>query len=243
MVAFGGSGPLHGARIARKLRIPRVICPAGAGVMSAFGLLSSPIGFEVARSRRIGMAELSDATLRDQLAALRQEAEQKLLLAGVPTEAASCLTHLDIRYEGQGYEVEVGLPEPAGALTTASVRDAFDTAYHVIFGASFPERPAEIVNWKAEAFGPVPGEGRDYTLRSASTTGPVRKAERAAWNPDTGRMELWPVIDRYALSPGDEIAGPALIEERESTFVVGPQDRMRVDAHLNLVVEIGEIVS
>ena len=46
MIVFGGSGPIHGTRIARKLRIPRVICPSGAGVMSAFGLLTSPIGFE-----------------------------------------------------------------------------------------------------------------------------------------------------------------------------------------------------
>jgi N-methylhydantoinase A len=243
MVAFGGSGPVHGARIARKLRIPRVICPAGAGVMSAFGLLSSPIGFEVARSKRVGLAGLSDAALREQFAALRQEAQQKLLLAGVLPEAASYLTQLDMRYAGQGYEVDVAISEQEAAVSVESVRAAFDAAYHAIFGASFPERPAEIVNWKAEAFGPVPGEGRDYTLREAATGGPVLKAERAAWNPDTSQMEIWPVIDRYALSPGDEIVGPALIEEREATFVVGPQDRMRVDAHLNLVVEIGEVAS
>jgi N-methylhydantoinase A len=191
----------------------------------------------------VGLAGLSDAALREQLAALRLEAREKLLLAGVPPEAASYLTHLDMRYEGQGYEVEVPVADQGDGVCVASARAAFDAAYHAVFGASFPERPAEIVNWKAEAFGPVPGEGREYTLHAAAIGGPALKAMRSAWNPDTNRMERWPVIDRYALLPDEGIIGPALIEEHESTFVVGPQDRMRVDAHLNLVVEIGEIAS
>src|SRR5438270_85081 len=59
MVVFGGSGPIHGTRIARKLRIPRVVCPSGAGVMSAFGLLTSPIGFERVQSLRVALETLS----------------------------------------------------------------------------------------------------------------------------------------------------------------------------------------
>lgn len=237
MVVFGGSGPLHGTRIARKLRIPRVICPAGAGVMSAFGLLSSPVGFELARSLRVAVTDLTDERLRAQLDSLRRETEAELRSAGIDPESASYRIQLDMRYEGQGYEVEVAMPESA---TMVLLRTAFDAAYLAVFGASFPQRPAEIVTWKVEAFGPEPGEGRSYALREPPTRGLAAKGERLAWNPDTGQLEPWPVVDRYALSVGDTIAGPALVEEHESTFVLGPRDRLSVDAQRNIVVSIAE---
>ena len=63
MIVFGGSGPIHGSRIARKLRVPRVVCPSGAGVMSAFGLLSSPVGFEQVQSLRVALADLTGEQL------------------------------------------------------------------------------------------------------------------------------------------------------------------------------------
>ena len=76
MIVFGGSGPIHGARIARKLRIPRVICPSGAGVMSAFGLLTSPIGFERVQSLRVGLDALSAERFGDIVDALVDAGER-----------------------------------------------------------------------------------------------------------------------------------------------------------------------
>lgn len=237
MVVFGGSGPLHGTRIARKLRIPRVICPAGAGVMSAFGLLSSPVGFELARSHRVALTDLSDTQLQMQLDSLRRETGTQLRLAGIEPEAASYRMQLDMRYEGQGYEIAVVVPEHP---TIAFLRTKFDSAYHTVFGASFPRRAAEIVTWKVEAFGPEPGEGRSFTLGRHAAGGRAHKGERLAWNPDAGRLEPWPVIDRYELVVNDALTGPALIEERESTFVLGPRDQLLVDAQRNIVVAIAE---
>jgi len=239
MVVFGGSGPLHGARVARKLRIPCVICPAGAGVMSAVGLLSSPIGFEIAQFRRVPASTLPDAVLRDYLLSLREQVRVQLDLAGVPPGAASYRTHLDLRYEGQGYELEVEIPEPVEAIGAASVRTAFHAEYQRTFGSSFPERRVEIVNWKVEAFGPIPGRGFDYRMQGPGRVGSAQKGSRQAWNPDRGRMEPWPVFDRYALPPGTALNGPALVEENESTCVVGPRDRLQIDDRLNIVIEVG----
>ncbi|MBM3524997.1 MAG: hydantoinase/oxoprolinase family protein, partial [Alphaproteobacteria bacterium] len=107
MIAFGGSGPLHAVRVARKLKIPRVVCPTGAGVMSAFGLLTSPVGFELVRSRRVSLARLDAPQILGEFTALAAEADRLLGEAGV---AAGEVTHryrLDMRYEGQGYEIEV----------------------------------------------------------------------------------------------------------------------------------------
>ncbi|MDB6082465.1 MAG: hypothetical protein JWN43_346 [Gammaproteobacteria bacterium] len=240
MVVFGGSGPLHGTRIARKLRIPRVICPAGAGVMSAFGLLSSPIGFDVVRSRRASLASLDRDELGTILAALRTEAGAQIMRAGVAQQDVAFSLRLDARYEGQGYEVEIALPEAMAEIGTETIASAFHQEYQRVFGTSFPDRPVEIVSWKIEAFGPEPGGGHDYALRRLGGEAARPRGERAAWNPQSQRMEAWPVFDRYTLEVGASIAGPALIEERESTCVLGPQDRLEVDRHLNMIIEIGE---
>ena len=89
MVAFGGSGPLHALAIARKLKIPRVVFPVGAGVMSALGLLISPLAFEMARSRRIHVADIDAADFAATFRALEGEAKSHLLSAGVRRGATS----------------------------------------------------------------------------------------------------------------------------------------------------------
>jgi N-methylhydantoinase A len=240
MIVFGGSGPLHGSRVARKLRIPRVICPWGAGVMSAFGLLASPLGFEVARSRRVALANLDAAGLDATLEELGAEVRQFLVAAGVPAGEVACQFRLDMRYEGQGYEVEVPLPPglPPGAAH-ARLPGLFHDAYRAVFGLAFTDRPVEIVNWKAEAHGPVPGEGVRYHLPSSSTTRPALKGRRPAYFPEAGGMLDCPVYDRYAMRPGATLDGPALVEEHESTCVIAPGDRARIDDAMNLVIAVG----
>ena len=91
MVAFGGSGPLHALSIARKLKIPRVIFPVAAGVMSALGLLISPLAFEVARSRRVHVADIDAADFGRTFRALEADATAFLHQAGVQARiSASC---------------------------------------------------------------------------------------------------------------------------------------------------------
>ena len=238
MIAFGGSGPLHAARVARKLKIPRVICPTGAGVMSAFGLLSSPVGFELVRSRRVPLSRLDAAALRAEFEALGAEAERFLAEAGIAAADVSRRHRLDMRYEGQGYEIEVPVDGPLDDTLAARLPVAFAAEYAKVFGIAFPEKPVEIVNWKVDARGPEPGRERDYRLKRDPAASHARKGARPAYFPEAGGFVDCPVFDRYALRPGDAIAGPALIEERESTTVVCPGDAMHVDDRLNLVLDL-----
>ena len=238
MVAFGGSGPLHALAIARKLKIPRVILPAGAGVMSAFGLLISPLAFEIARSRRIHLADLETADFAATFRALEAEATAYLLSAGVAKGDVRLQRRLDMRYQGQGHEIEVTLPDAAdvGALFQ-HLPELFGQAYEAAYTLRLDE-PAEIVNWKIEAAAPAPSLGAGYSL--AASTGSTRplKGIRSAYEPAQARMIDWPVYDRYALPPGQSINGPALIEERESTCVIGSGEKAIVDADYNLVAEL-----
>jgi N-methylhydantoinase A len=239
MIAFGGSGPLHAARVARKLKIPRVVCPTGAGVMSAFGLLSSPIGFELVRSKRVSLARLDADRILSQFAEMTAEADRLLAEAGVGAGDVVHRYRLDMRYEGQGYEVEVPIDGPLDATVTRRLPEAFATAYAKVFGMSFADKPVEIVNWKVDASGPEPGARHDWRLKPGAPSTDARKPARRAYFPEVGGTIDCPVWDRYALKPGDTIEGPALVEERESTTVICPGDTMRVDAHLNLVLELG----
>ena len=237
MVAFGGSGPVHALAIARKLRIPRVIFPIGAGVMSALGLLVSPLGFEVSRSRRVSLADLDAASFEGFIAPLVEEASGFLHRAGIADPHIS--TRLDMRYQGQGYEIEVTLPEGGiGAGTGyaevfARLDELFRARYAEIFAETFLDEPLEIVSWKVEA------AGEEAALTYASIAGGARAREKRPRNVWFGDAFVeCEVLDRYALEVGTVIEGPAVIEERESTCVLGPGDRATVDAHLNLVAEL-----
>ena len=235
MVAFGGSGPVHALAIARKLRIPRVIFPIGAGVMSALGLLVSPLGFEVSRSRRVYVADLDAASFERFIAPLVEEASGFLHRAGIADPRVG--VRLDMRYQGQGYEIEVTLPDGGNGTDHAEafprLDEMFRARYAEIFAETFLDEPLEIVSWKVEA------SGEEAALDYASVAGDASahgKRPRNVWFRDA--FVECEVIDRYALEPGATIEGPAVIEERESTCVLGPGDRATVDAHLNLVAEL-----
>ena len=241
MVAFGGSGPLHAVRVARKLRIPRVVCPWGAGVMSAFGLLTSPVAFELVRSHRVGLDGLRAGEFDDQLDRLANDAMKFLDAAGVPRDQVRRSFRLDMRYEGQGYEVEVALPGRPAAEILPALPALFGAAYSSVFGQSFDDRRIEIVAWKVEAAGPAPGEGASYTLTSDGRSGAPVKGRRPIYLPERNATADAPVYDRYLLEPGMRIDGPALVEERESTCVLGPGDAGSIDRLGNLVVELAEL--
>ncbi len=242
MVAYGGSGPIHALAIARKLKIPRAIFPIGAGVMSALGLLVSPLSFEMARSHRVFLDDLDADGFEAIFAPVTEEASGFLRRAGIADGDIRVSRKLDMRYQGQGYEIEVPLP-PGESVEQgfARITDLFERQYAKVFAASKLEEALEVVNWKVEATGPQTSLRAGYSLTSgdaARSGAEARKGTRPAYVSQAAEFADCPVYDRYALIPGAEIVGPALIEERESTCVIGAGDIARVDAHANLIVEL-----
>jgi N-methylhydantoinase A len=145
-----------------------------------------------------------------------------------------------MRYVGQGHEVEA--PIPLGNLSGGSVgqiTSAFERAYRALYHRLPQGVALEALNWRVTVSGPAPhlpravaASGRDADVRAAIKT--IRPAYFAETNGFVGT----PVYDRYALSPGAVFRGPAIVEERESTAVLGPSARCRVDGTLTLVVEL-----
>jgi N-methylhydantoinase A len=234
LIAFGGSGPVHGCRLAQALGIPRVILPAAAGVTAAIGLLAAEVRFDVARTYVRRMDALDPAAV----SAMYDEMAAQAI--GIVRESAvsgriDVVRTVDARYLGQGYELTV--PVPAGALDGAAlqgVRAAFDALYTARYGYSSPAEPVEVVTWKLSASGGAP---RVALAKAAPAPGAVaRKPDRRAYFPEAGGWTACAVYDRYALAGGERIAGPAIVEERESTTVLPPGATATVDEYANLIV-------
>src|SRR5215470_8979427 len=238
LVAFGGSGPVHGWRLAQALRIPRAILPAAAGVTAALGLLAAEVKFDVSRT----YVRKTDEVALDYLNAMYAEMEEQaaaVIRESAVSGAVTLLRSADARYAGQGYELNVALPPNAlGSAHLTRFRAAFDEAYAVRYGFASPGEPVEIVNWKLSAV----AAGPRLTLpKQADQGGPDQalKGRRPAYFPEKGGYVETPVYDRYRLSPGTTLLGPAIVEERESTSVLPPGCGTRVDGYGSLLVEIG----
>jgi len=236
LVAFGGSGPVHGCRLAQALGIPRVILPAAAGVTAAIGLLAAEVRFDVARTyvRRLDALDPASVdAMYDAMAAQATEVVRESATAG----AISVTRSVDGRYVGQGFELTV--PVPPGrvdAAALARVRAAFDEIYAARYGYAQPEEPVEVVTWKLSA---VAGAPRVTLAKAPSTPGAGGlKGRRRAFFPEAGGWVDCPIYDRDKLAAGMQLAGPAIVEERESTSVLPPGVVASVDDYANLTVEI-----
>jgi N-methylhydantoinase A len=237
LVAFGGSGPVHGCRLAQALKIPSVMLPAAAGVTAALGLLAAEVKFDVTRTyvKRIGDVALHYA--HAMFRAMQAQAEQVLRESAV-SGPVTIRRSVDARYLGQGYELSVGLPP--GELTDddmTRLRDDFDRAYAARYGYGSPAEHVEIVNWRLSAV----GAGRRLELPRYDQRGSIDAAligRRPAYFPEKGGYVETPIYDRDRLFAGAELHGPAVIEERESTTVLPPGCGGRVDELGTLIVEV-----
>ena len=234
LYAFGGAAPMHAATLAERLAIGRVVIPPGAGVRSCFGFLASPLAFEVARSRTVRLESVDLADLRALLDSLEADARAPLALAGVAPADVTVRRFAEMRYRGQGYELEVPLPAgPPGVAWLASLTAAFERVYQTHYRHVPSGLPAEAVTWRVRAQSPAP------TLpppRAVTTAAPAPKGERRIWIPAEQAFRTVRVWDRYGLPPGWRALGPVVIEEVESTTVVTPGFDVAVDDTLNLVL-------
>jgi N-methylhydantoinase A/oxoprolinase/acetone carboxylase beta subunit len=150
----------------------------------------------------------------------------------------------EMHYTGQGHEVEVELP--SGRLSADSlgvIVERYEAAYRALYSRVPLGVPIEALNFRVIVSGPVPhisvSGTRPDAVPAAATT-PAPKGRRQAYFAEAGGYVDTPVYDRYALNPGAAFAGPAIVEERESTTVVGPDAHVRVDGRLTLILELRE---
>ena len=237
LMATGGAAPVHAWNVARKLGVRRVVCPPGAGAGSTIGMLMAPARADRVASLNVPLAA-ADWTEVDAIFA-RLETEAMALVDGTGADLARRgVTRLaDMRYIGQGSEITVALPP---TLAEAPVRAAFEEAYRALFARTPPGAAAQFVALRLALTAPVPGA--EGLLRLPShPAGEALKGRRAVHFPEAGGTMETPVYDRYALAPGFACEGPAVFEENESTFIVGPGARIEMLADGSLSAEILDV--
>ena len=228
MIAFGGGGPVHATRIAEKIGIGRVLVPNGAGVGSAIGFLGASVAYEVVRSLYQRFRSFDLAAVNALLAGMAEEA------AGVVAQgsfgAATSQTRIAfMRYIGQGHEIAV--PLPPRALLDADVtalRAAYDAEYSRFYDRPVPGSDVEILSYAVVVATDMIAVATDAADAAAISAMPV--GSRMVRDTATGALTEWALFERALLAPGATLRGPAIIAEAETSTLVGPSWRARVDA-------------
>ena len=237
MIAFGGAGPVHAYRLAQLLKLNRLIVPLGAGVTSALGFLVAAPAIDFVRSYVSRLEQLDWGHLNTLFAEMESEAIALLVDAGARPDEITLTRTADMRHIGQGFEIPVEIP--GGTLRDNSltgVREAFFDSYHQLFERTVRDVPVEAMSWRLAATAPVPNISLNFSGQTLGA-GEKLKGTRQVYFPETGFTDC-SVYDRYALRAGDALEGPAVIEERESTTVIGPGGTVTVDSYLNLICEL-----
>ncbi len=239
LMAFGGAGPIHAYEIARALKMRGFICPAAAGVTSALGFLTAPPAFEFARTHMARLDQDHLAALDCIYAELETEGRQVLRTAGVAEADMVFTRKADLRHVGQGHEIVVSLPwsRLADASLMEDLRPHFFARYMEIYGYAHTHLDLEITTCRLNAAGPRPCVTLPEAVPGADATGAC-KGHRPVYFTETRGFVNTPIYDRYTLGRDSRIPGPAIVEERESTAVIGPQGEAVIDRYANLVVTL-----
>ncbi|MFZ0635225.1 MAG: hydantoinase/oxoprolinase family protein [Candidatus Acidiferrales bacterium] len=222
LVSFGGAGPLHACALARSLRIPRVLVPCFPGALSALGILMSDMSRDFSKTV---MLPLDHPDIEGHFRNLERRGREEMKaenLAGV------ALRSLDIRYVGQGYELNIEAGKNLGAR--------FHAAHQRRYGYSDATRPVEVVNLRVRTVARTrPIRFPREKLRRGDGKKAILKKKPVYFD---GKVHSSPVYDRSRLAPGDRFAGPAIVTEYSATSVIPPLCRVQVDQWSNLVIEV-----
>lgn len=238
MMGFGGAGPVHAFQVARLLRLSRLIVPVGAGVTSALGFLVAPVAAEHIQSHVSALDKLDWGRVNAMLSTLENKGLDFLRHAGINPDTAAITRMVDMRYLGQGHEVTVAFPPgQLSASHTPDIERAFYQVYEQRYGRNIADIPLETVTWRVTVSAPTPTSHIAQAVPCSGADSAL-KGRRMVWFPGYAQPLDTPVYNRYMLTPGDAIAGPAVVEEAESTTVVGPDSRLEVDSFKNLIISL-----
>jgi N-methylhydantoinase A len=220
MVATGGAGPVHAVEVARKLRIPRVLAPIAAGAGSCLGLLAAPARVDRSWSYPTLVRDIEWPRAAKVYRELRAHAEAELASAGAADAGIEWYVGAEMRYAGQGHNVAVTLPwMRISKSTEAPLMAEFEKRYRQLYGHLVPNAVPQVVTWRLTGRSLVKSHRFTWGDERAASK-PVIRGRREIFLPLRKKFAPVPVYERYSLAPGTRIAGPVILEERESTLVV-----------------------
>lgn len=229
--AFGGAGPVHAYGLAKKIGAPRIMIPPLAGVGSALGFFTAPVAFDLTRSHRVSLSNADFDEIEELFQSLEKEGTA-ILEKNIGDDTLQIERTLMMRFVGQGAETDLKIENCSfNEWTISDIRQLFDSAYKKLYGRTYPETEIEFVTFKVR----VSEVKKPFELplwhRSSGKITDAVKGNRTAFSITQNAFIDHRVYDRQSLYSGAEFTGPAIIEERESTILVGEDAQCRVDEY------------
>jgi N-methylhydantoinase A len=229
LVTFGGAGPVHANRLAAELGIPVIVVPPSPGVASAMGMLISDLRHDYRITRLTDLGPTSFDALNEIYEDFESKAFGDLSNEGVDRENVTLEHYLDMRYVGQSWTLRI--PTPSERLTEdglAKLESTFHDSHHQSYGYSVPGEPLEIVNVGLLAVGRAPKPRLENVPEGDGSSAHALKGERPVYFEEAAAFVDCPIYDRYRLQQHDVVAGPAVIEEIDSTTLLHPGYQAKV---------------
>lgn len=243
LVVSGGTAAIHAVRIAQELRIPRVICPLTPGVFSAFGLITADSEFGSRRSYMVRTDRADAATVMDLYRDLKTEAVDKVQELGFAEDEIQVKYEIDMRYVGQAHEVVLALPNEMveGKLDRkgiSAIEKMFHDRHEELFGHASPEFAVELVTLSVKAIGLNP-KGQLLEIQGGSKDSQdAFKGLRAVYFDEYKEYRECRTYDRYLLKANNRLVGPAIVEQKDTTIVIPPDQKAAVDRFGNIIIDI-----
>ncbi len=229
VAAFGGAGPVHAYGLARKIGAPRLIVPPLAGVGSALGFFTAPVAFDLVRSHRVSLDDADFKSIEKIFRDLESEAAAILQQSGQVGDII-CARSIDMRFVGQGAETNLPIANKAfDEWRQEEIRNLFDETYKNLYGRTYPDTRVEFITFRVRASLPERPFRIPPLSGAAGTLQDCIKGERQAYSLIQKKYIPFTVVDRLKLFAGAKIDGPAIIEEKESTIVIGEDAHAAVD--------------
>jgi len=237
MVAYGGAGPVHAFGLAEKLTIRTILIPMSAGVLSAVGFFTSPPTFDVVHTHKVTLNDADMKKIENAFQSMENEAKSALPF----TRNAGEIVYersAEMCYSGQQDFVTVGIPEgDLSGVDKLEILENFNKVYQALYSRTYPDVGVELVNLKVKGSMPQ----RLFHLRPPvfenNDIDRALKNERNVFFPEKGYRRC-PVYNRTLLFPGAKFDGPAIIEEAESTTIVGYDSEVTVDEYGTIIIEL-----
>ena len=237
LIPFGGAGPLQGGRLAENASINRILVPPTPGVLSAMGLMLAPIQHEALASFELPASDVTLEKLQQTFAPLDAQNLRKMTNDGVDPSTSKTEYFAEIRYVGQSHQLEVSLGSSLGPTSVKDALDLFNSAHLATYNHNDPDADCEFVMLRSVHSKEPEEESLLETHTAGGSEEPPATMRQVCLSADKGFEDV-PIYQRADLPVGFELAGPAIVEQADTTTLIYRGHRARADEYGNLVIDL-----
>jgi N-methylhydantoinase A len=236
LVAFGGAGPLHANRLAAELEIPTLLVPMSPGTTSAMGLLVTDLKHDYSTTLIQRVDRLDTGMVNRLYGAMEERGRKALMTEGMERSRIAFERQVEMRYVGQSYELQISLGEGRVEDALDGMLKRFHEEHERAYGFAAPAEPVEFVTLRLTAVGAIAKPKLQEFPKLGGGVDAARRAVRKVYFAEARGYVDCPSYDRYRLSAGSVIDGPAIVEEMDSTTVIHPGFHAEIDRYGNLLI-------